>query len=411
MLLEQVRKLLRASDADSRMVGPLRMGVTATLRAVAGGEGEGGGGEQGGDEGGGDEGGGGAAAATPAAGGAHLAPALVRFERCRVSVRALRLLELLHEALEDACASDAEGAALLCARARDVLDLWVAVVPAAHAARLELVPHAALLLHNDCLLLAHACLTLGAEYGCALPAPLRTRVTFVDLAPALRRLAAAQLQACHMPPHTSHACGRIKTSLQPASTRHRRGCNPTHSVRSPVHPNCAPSSPFPGRRQSAAGATPRRRLGRVWPRGHRWAGHRRGCSGAHAVSNRCARRAATLLTRVCHRAYSGCNPMVPVRLQPSGAPGCNPLVPQAATLWCPRLQPSGTQPGARDGRGRAAAALPRAACAACAPRTWVGRALPAALSQQLLGALVDAPVRHVVDACLATSRLGGASSP
>ena len=154
MLLEQVRKLLRATDADSRMVGPLRMGATATLRAVAGGEGEGGGGEQGGEEGG-DEGGGGAAAAAAAAGGAHLAPALVRFERCRVSVRALRLLELLHEALEDACASDAEGAALLCARARDVLDLWVAVVPAAHAARLELVPHAALLLHNDCLLLAH----------------------------------------------------------------------------------------------------------------------------------------------------------------------------------------------------------------------------------------------------------------
>jgi hypothetical protein len=231
VLLEQVRKLLRATDADSRMVGPLRMGGTATLRPVMGGEGEGGGGEQGGDEGG-DEGGGGAAAAAAAAGGgAHLAPALVRFERCRVSVRALRLLQLLHEALEDACASDAEGAALLCARARDVLDLWVAVVPAAHAARLELVPHAALLLHNDCLLLAHACLTLGAEYGCALPAPLRTRVTFVDLAPALRRLAAAQLQACHHATpsiQSIHACGCIKTSLQPASTRHRRGCNPVH---------------------------------------------------------------------------------------------------------------------------------------------------------------------------------------
>ena len=36
--------------------------------------------------------------------------------------------------------------------------------PNPNQARLELVPHAALLLHNDCLLLAHACLTLGAEY-------------------------------------------------------------------------------------------------------------------------------------------------------------------------------------------------------------------------------------------------------
>ena len=42
--------------------------------------------------------------------------------------------------------------------------------------------------------------------------------------------------------------------------------------------------------------------------------------------------------------------------------------------------------------------------------TWVGRALPAALSQQLLGALVDAPVRHVVDACLALRHVSEARS-
>ena len=80
-------------------------------------------------------------------------------------------------------------------------------------------------------------------------------------------------------------------------------------------------------------------------------------------------------------------------------PGCNPLVPnQAAIIWCPRLQPSLVP---KQARATAEAALQQLSHALRALRaTWAG-ALPAALSQQLLGALVDAPVRHVVDACLA----------
>ena len=130
VLLEQVRRLLRAADAESRVVGPLSTGATVTLRAMAGGvaggaAGDGGSGDGGGDgEGDGDEGGGGedgsndggegggegdcataalATVAAAAAGGTYLAPPLVRFERCRVSVRALRLLELLHEVLDMLC--------------------------------------------------------------------------------------------------------------------------------------------------------------------------------------------------------------------------------------------------------------------------------------------------------------------
>ena len=85
--------------------------------------------------------------------------------------------------------------------------------------------------------------------------------------------------------------------------------------------------------------------------------------------------------------------MVPTRLQPYGAPGCcNPL-------WCPRLLQPSLVPN--QARATAEAALQQLSHALRALRaTWAG-ALPAALSQQLLGALVDAPVRHVVDACLA----------
>ena len=79
------------------------------------------------------------------------------------------------------------------------------------------------------------------------------------------------------------------------------------------------------------------------------------------------------------------------RLQPSGAPGCNPLVPNQA-------------------RATAEAALQQLSHALRALRaTWAG-ALPAALSQRLLGALVDAPVRHVVDACLALRHVSEACS-
>ena len=161
-------------------------------------------------------------------------------------------------------------------------------------------------------------------------------------------------------PHQDEPAARINTPSSGAAAL----C--THH---PTRP-----SPLPGCRQSAAGATPRCRLGRMLPRGHRRAGHRRGRRGAHALSSRCVPCAVTLLTRGCRRT----NP----RLQPSAAPGCSPLLPHQA-------------------RASAEAALQQLSHALRALRaTWAG-ALPAALSRRLLGALVDAPVRQVVDACLA----------
>ena len=139
-----------------------------------------------------------AGVAVAARSGAHCEVRLsaLHFPRCRVSTRAARLLRLLDTTLEDACACGPEGAGLLYARARDVIDLFLAAAP--HRSAEVLVPHVALLLHNDARLLRHRCLTLGLQYARRLPPPIGGAggsASFVDLAPELQALAARTFEA------------------------------------------------------------------------------------------------------------------------------------------------------------------------------------------------------------------------
>jgi protein transport protein DSL1/ZW10 len=48
--------------------------------------------------------------------------------------------------------------------ARDVLDLFRAVMPVLHANELETVPALAAVFANDCLYIAHHCMTLGYQF-------------------------------------------------------------------------------------------------------------------------------------------------------------------------------------------------------------------------------------------------------
>lgn len=107
----------------------------------------------------------------------------ISFPRCRVSTRAVKLVKVLRCALEYACSCDARSAAILYSRVRDVVDLFhaVSVNGGGMATDEPLVPHTTLLQCNDCLLLAHSCLNLGAEFGARLPQPLRDQVTFTDM--------------------------------------------------------------------------------------------------------------------------------------------------------------------------------------------------------------------------------------
>ena len=115
---------------------------------------------------------------------------VLSFPKCRVSGRSVRLLRLLQLTLEQACSCSALGAGLLYSRARDLVDLFLSLAPT-HSAEV-LVPHTALILHNDAMLVRHRCLTLGIEFASRLPSPLcadEAPATFIDFAPELQSFA------------------------------------------------------------------------------------------------------------------------------------------------------------------------------------------------------------------------------
>jgi len=109
---------------------------------------------------------------------------------CKVSTRAEQLASMVREALAEAAAStSAQNQAVLYGAARDVLDLFRAIVAARHARTLERVPQLCAIFHNDCMFLAHECLLLGHQFKPKFQPPLSHTATFVDMVPPFRQLA------------------------------------------------------------------------------------------------------------------------------------------------------------------------------------------------------------------------------
>jgi len=126
--------------------------------------------------------------------------------KCSISQVASNLMALCRKTMDEAvdprsCASFAASVALpqqLYRTARELLDLYRAIIPAAHGSEIASVPRTAAILHNDCVFFAHNCLMLGLEYkekflasGDDAPttARLQQLCTFVDLVPPFRELA------------------------------------------------------------------------------------------------------------------------------------------------------------------------------------------------------------------------------
>lgn len=82
---------------------------------------------------------------------------------------------------------------------REMLDLFRAIIPSTHGGEVATIPRTAAVLHNDCVFLAHHCLTLGLEYKDKFPLAagaedtrgqlLRQTCMFVDMVPPFRELA------------------------------------------------------------------------------------------------------------------------------------------------------------------------------------------------------------------------------
>ncbi|KAJ3308991.1 Centromere/kinetochore protein zw10 [Blyttiomyces sp. JEL0837] len=97
-------------------------------------------------------------------GGRHDRDALLMFPECAVSARVVRLLELVDEVLSEASLLGVYGRRTLYQTTRDIFELFIHVMPYHHAARLDALPQACLVFHNDCMYLAHEAMTLGVRW-------------------------------------------------------------------------------------------------------------------------------------------------------------------------------------------------------------------------------------------------------
>ena len=113
--------------------------------------------------------------------------------KCQVSNSVFKLIALTKETLEEATRPgvDAFYAGRLLCTARNIFEMYQDVLPIAHRDTLANFPQSSAIAYNNCMYLAHQCLTIGQSVLCngrKLPPPLNARaVTLADLVPRLRR--------------------------------------------------------------------------------------------------------------------------------------------------------------------------------------------------------------------------------
>ncbi|KAM0933973.1 putative RZZ complex, subunit Zw10 protein [Dioscorea sansibarensis] len=103
-------------------------------------------------------------------------------EKCFISKAASQLMNLVHEALKDACLSSTRVGKEFYHAARDSLLLYKAIIPVKLEKQLDSISRSAIVMYNDCVYLAQEVLGLTFEYHAGLPNILKEQVVFVDLA-------------------------------------------------------------------------------------------------------------------------------------------------------------------------------------------------------------------------------------
>ncbi|KAJ0984405.1 hypothetical protein J5N97_002761 [Dioscorea zingiberensis] len=103
-------------------------------------------------------------------------------EKCFISKAASQLMNLVHEALRDACLSSTRVGKEFYHAARDSLLLYKAIIPIKLEKQLDSISQAAIVMYNDCVYLAQEILGLSFEYREDLRSNLKEQLVFVDLA-------------------------------------------------------------------------------------------------------------------------------------------------------------------------------------------------------------------------------------
>ena len=72
--------------------------------------------------------------------------------------------------------------------ARDIFDIWRAVIPQHNEEQLENEPFQAAVFHNDCTYITYHLLALGYHHRLWLPTPVKETCSFLDMVPLFRSL-------------------------------------------------------------------------------------------------------------------------------------------------------------------------------------------------------------------------------
>jgi Centromere/kinetochore Zw10 len=132
--------------------------------------------------------------------------AIFKLQKSSISGTASLLMKMCRSIMDEAVSHQWAPAnsplallpAMLYKTAREVLDMFRAIIPITYGNEVVNIPRTAALLHNDCVYLAHHCLTLGLEYKNKFSTPtlddtkgklLRQTCMFIDMVPLFRDMA------------------------------------------------------------------------------------------------------------------------------------------------------------------------------------------------------------------------------
>lgn len=109
------------------------------------------------------------------------------FPHCQISESVQRLVDFIYQTMVKATESPYPMACQIFYSCRDTFELFVNVVPTYHKENLKL-PQMAAVHYNNCMYLAHHCITLGHQFRSSLPGQLNSSITtFVDYVTVLRK--------------------------------------------------------------------------------------------------------------------------------------------------------------------------------------------------------------------------------
>ncbi|KAJ3244298.1 Centromere/kinetochore protein zw10 [Chytriomyces hyalinus] len=118
-----------------------------------------------------------------------------RLPKCHVSVQAQTLVEQAYQILTEASTMDPETATELFYCARDIFDMYRAVMPVLHEDELLNSPTRAVLFYNDTEYICHHLLTMGYQFQDRLPPAINQFATFLDMVPFFRNMGESYFRA------------------------------------------------------------------------------------------------------------------------------------------------------------------------------------------------------------------------